>query len=94
MESWIDQDRHLAALAQYLHFAESTPADLVAKVGHKTIEVRDRVAAMGILGAIIARQLLSLVDGTFLPVLRMLTGSADDRWVNGVRVSQDTAAIS
>jgi hypothetical protein len=38
---------------------------------------------MGILGAIIARQLLWLVDGTFLPILRMLTDSADDRWVNG-----------
>jgi hypothetical protein len=60
-----DQGRHLAALAHYLHFTESTPADLVAKVGHKAIEVRDRMAAMGILGAIIARQLLLLVDGTF-----------------------------
>ena len=83
MESWIDQGRHLAALAHYFHFAESTPPDLVAKVGHMAIEVRDRMAAMGILGAIIARQLLSLVDGTFLPILRMLTDSADDRWVNG-----------
>jgi hypothetical protein len=61
MESWIDQGRHLAALAHYLHFTESTPTDLVAKVGHKAIEVRDRMAAMGILGAIIARQLLLLV---------------------------------
>jgi hypothetical protein len=84
MESWIDQGRHLAALAHYLHFTESTSADLVAKVGHKAIEVRDRMAAMGILGAIIARQLLLLVDGTLLPILRMLTDSADDRWVNGV----------
>jgi hypothetical protein len=81
---WIDQGRHLHAIAHYLRFAENSPADLVTKVGEKAIKLKDTVAVIGVIAAIIARQLTSLVETVFIPAIHMLTELKDARWVNGV----------
>jgi ppGpp synthetase/RelA/SpoT-type nucleotidyltranferase len=84
VHEWIDQGRHLAAIAHYLRFAENTSSDLLAKVGHQAITQKDAIAAIRTLTAITARQLGSLVETVFLPILRMLTELNDARWVNAI----------
>jgi ppGpp synthetase/RelA/SpoT-type nucleotidyltranferase len=83
MADWINQGRHLHAIAHYLRFAENTPEELVAKVGRQAIKLKDTTAAIGVIVAIIARQLNSLVETSFLPGIKMLTELNDTRWVNG-----------
>ena len=79
---WIDNGKHLAAIAHYLRFAEKTSPDLVAKLGQQAIKLKNANAAIGTLTAIIARQLLPLVDKVFVPIVRMLTEMNDPRWVH------------
>jgi ppGpp synthetase/RelA/SpoT-type nucleotidyltranferase len=79
---WIDSGKHLAAIAHYLRFADKTSPELVRKLGQQAIKLKDANAAIGTLTAIIARQLLPLVDDVFLPIMRMLTEMGDARWVH------------
>lgn len=81
---WIDQGRHLHAIAHYLRFAENLPVDLMTKVGEKAIKRKDTVAVIGVIAAIIARQIMSLVETVFVPAIHMLTELKDARWVNEV----------
>jgi hypothetical protein len=80
---WIDQGRHLHAIAHYLRYATNMPEELVIKVGEQAIRQKDAIAAIGIIVAIIARQLTPLVDKVLLPSIQMLTSLKDGRWVNG-----------
>jgi hypothetical protein len=79
---WIDSGKHLAAIAHYLRFADKTSPDLVRKLGQQAIKLKDANAAIGTLTAIIARQLVLLVDDVFVPIMRMLTEMGDPRWVH------------
>ena len=80
---WIEQGRHLHAIAHYLQHATNMPEELVIKVGDQAIRQKDAIAAIGIIVAIIARQLTSLADKILSPSIQMLTGLKDVRWVNG-----------
>lgn len=82
--NWIEQGRHLAAIAHYLRFAENTAIDLVVGVGEQAIKLKDAIAASRVIVAIVARQLTSLVEPTFLPMIRMLTELGDARWVDEI----------
>ncbi|MGY8682908.1 RelA/SpoT domain-containing protein [Bradyrhizobium sp. UFLA05-153] len=84
IDQWIDQGRHLHAVARYLQYATNTAEELVAKVGEQAIQQRDAIATIGVIVAIVARQLTSLVDVTFIPSIQRLTDMKDARWVNGV----------
>jgi hypothetical protein len=83
VSQWIDQGRHLHAIARYLHYATNTPEELVIRVGKQAIMQKDAIAAIGIVAAIIERRLTSVVDSVFLPSIQMLTDLEDARWVNG-----------
>jgi hypothetical protein len=84
ISDWIEQGRHLAATAHYLRFAENTAIDLVVRVGEQAIKLKDAIAAIRVIAAIVARQLTSLVERTFLPMIRMLTELDDARWVDEI----------
>jgi hypothetical protein len=84
VDSWIDQGRHLHAIARYLECATNTPEDLVIKVGKQAIRQKDSIAAIGIVAAIVERQLTSLVAPILLPSIEMLTDLKDARWIDGV----------
>jgi hypothetical protein len=83
VNKWIDQGRHLHAIARYLHYATNTPEELVIRVGKQVIKQKDGIAAIGVVALIIERQLTSLVDSVFLPSIQMLTDLEDARWING-----------
>jgi hypothetical protein len=84
ISDWIEQGRHLAAIAHYLRFAKNTGTDLVTRVGEQAIKLKDAVAAIRVIVAIVAWQLTSLVEPIFLPIIRMLTELDDVRWVDEV----------
>jgi hypothetical protein len=84
ISDWIEQGRQLAAIAHYLRFAENTGTDLAMRVGQQAIKLKDPVAATRIIVAIVARQLASLVEPIFLPIIRMLNELDDAHWVNEV----------
>ena len=81
--AWIGQGRHLHAIAHYLRYATNTSEELVLRVGEKAIAQKDAIAAIGVIVAIVARKLTSLVDSILLPSVQMLTDLKDARWVNG-----------
>ena len=81
--AWIGQGRHLHAIAHYLRYATNTSEELVLRVGEKAIAQKDAIAAIGVIVAIVARKLTSLVDLILLPSVQMLTDLKDARWVNG-----------
>jgi hypothetical protein len=56
----------------------------VSRVGEQAIKLKDAGAAIRVIVAIVARQLTSLVEPIFLPIIRMLTELDDVRWVNEV----------
>ena len=80
---WIDQGRHLHAVARYLHYATNAPEELVIRLGKQVIKQKDAIAAIGMVALIIERQLTSLVDSVLLPSIQMLTDLEDARWING-----------
>jgi hypothetical protein len=82
VNGWVDQGRHLPAVARYLRFAEDTPVDLVTKAGQQAIALKDAIAAIEIIAAIIARRLDALVESVFVPAIRLLTELNDTRWVD------------
>lgn len=93
VRDWIDQGRHLAAIAQYLRFAVNAPIELLSLLGSKVVREREANAGIGTLAAIIARELTSLVDAVFLPILRMLTELKDGRWVDATYYLKQLPAL-
>jgi len=79
---WVDEGQHLPAIARYLRFAEDTPVGLVAKAGQRAITLKDAIAVIEIIAAVVARRLDPLVESVFVPGLRLLTELKDTRWVD------------
>lgn len=84
ISQWVDQGRHLHAVAHYLEYATDAAEKLVVKVGEQAIKQKDAIAIIGVIVAIVARQLTSLLSVTFIPSIQTLTEIKDARWVNGV----------
>ncbi len=84
VSKWIEGGQHLSAIGHYLHFSDKDMPEVVAELGRQAVAERDVYAATKVLAVIIARQMLSLVDDTFVPLVRMLTALGATGWVNDV----------
>ena len=84
VSKWIESGQNLWEIGHYLQLSGKDQPEVVAKLGQQAIARKDISAGTKVLAVIIARQLLSLVDDLFVPVVRMLTAMDATRWVHDV----------
>jgi hypothetical protein len=82
MNRWIDQGRHLSAMARYLRAATALLTDLVRQIADKAILMKDTIAAIEIIAVVIEKQATTLVNDVFVPAIRYLTAMGNARWVD------------
>ena len=81
MERWAEQGCHLAAIARHLRLTRGASVDLIRKVGQKAVDMKDLVATIEIIAAVVANSAVDLVDSIVMPGIRYLTEVGDTRWV-------------
>jgi hypothetical protein len=84
MEGWVEQGRHLAAIARHLRLTKGASADLVGKVGQKALDTKDLIAIIEIIAAVVANDAVDLVDSIVVPGIRHFTAVSDTRWVRAI----------
>ena len=84
IERWVEQGRHLAPIARYLHMAKGAPADLLRKVGQKALDERDLIALIEVIAAVVASSSADLVDSIVVPGIRHFTTVGNTSWVNSI----------
>ena len=73
IERWVEQGRHLEAIARHFRQTKGAPIDLIRSVGQKALDAKDLIAIIEIIAAIVARDATYLVDSIVVPGVRHFT---------------------
>jgi ppGpp synthetase/RelA/SpoT-type nucleotidyltranferase len=84
MEDWTAREQHLAASARHLRLTKGASEDLLRKVGEKALTLKEPVAIIEVIAAIVANNAVALVDPILVPAVQYLTSIKDTRWIAGV----------
>jgi len=93
MEHWVEQDRHLAAIAPHLRLTKGASLDLMRKVGQKALDVKDLITIIESIAAIVANKTLDLVEPIVMPGIRFFTELNDTRWVRAIWFMPDSESF-
>jgi ppGpp synthetase/RelA/SpoT-type nucleotidyltranferase len=83
MDEWIAQKQHLAAIARHLRWTKGK-VDLLRNVGEEAVALKEPIAIIEVLAAIVANDAVALVDPILVPGIQHLTSIKDTRWVAGI----------
>jgi ppGpp synthetase/RelA/SpoT-type nucleotidyltranferase len=84
MEDWTGRGLHLSASARHLRLTKSASEGPLRRIGEKALTLKDPIAIIEVIAAIIANNAVTLVDPLLLPGIQYLTSIKDTRWVTGV----------
>ncbi|HHY48635.1 MAG TPA: hypothetical protein GYA10_02670 [Alphaproteobacteria bacterium] len=81
---WVEQGRHLAAIARHLRLTKGASADLIRKVGQKALDTKDLISTIEVIAAVVANGAVDLVDPVVMPGIGYFSAVGDTRWVRAV----------
>ena len=84
MEDWTAREQHLAASARHLRLTRGASEDLLRKVAEKALTLKEPVAIIEVIAAIVANDAIALVDPILVPAVKYLTSIKDTRWSAGI----------
>jgi hypothetical protein len=84
MEEWIAQGHHFAAIARHLGLTTGASPDLLRKAGEKALAVKEPIAIIEVIAAIVANDAVTMVDSILVAGIQHLTSIKDTRWVTGI----------
>lgn len=90
---WVEQGRHLAAIARHLRLTKEASADLIRKVGQKALDAKDLIATIEVIAAVVVNGMVELVDSVVMPGIGYFSEVGDTRWVRAISFMPELPAF-